>query len=58
MIDDIRCFDPKNPNYTGYPDVQELVSWAIKNEMTWYLKSDIFVATYNNVAAPIKKISS
>jgi SAM-dependent methyltransferase len=58
MIDDIRCFDPKNPNYTDYPDVQELVSWAIKNEMTWYLKSDIFVATYNNVAAPIKNISS
>lgn len=44
LIDDIRCFDPTNPLYKDYPDVDFLVGWARKNNLHWHIEHDIFVA--------------
>jgi hypothetical protein len=44
MIDDIRCFDPKNPEYSAYPPVDVLVDWARKHNLTWHIEHDIFIA--------------
>ena len=44
MVDDIRCFDPKNPEFSAYPPVDLLVDWARKNNLTWHIEHDIFIA--------------
>jgi hypothetical protein len=44
MVDDIRCFDPKNPEYSAYPPVDFLVDWARKHDLTWHIEHDIFIA--------------
>lgn len=44
MIDDVRCFDPKNPAYSSYPPVDFLVDWARKHNLTWHIEHDIFIA--------------
>src|SRR5205814_7103597 len=28
IIDDVRCFDPTNPEFSAYPPVDALVDWA------------------------------
>jgi hypothetical protein len=44
MIDDIRCFDPRKPAFSGYPSVDVPVDWARANHFTWSIEHDIFVA--------------
>jgi hypothetical protein len=44
MVDDIRCFDPKNPEFSAYPSVDLLVDWARKHNLTWHIEHDIFIA--------------
>jgi hypothetical protein len=44
MVDDIRCFDPKNPEFSAYPAVDVLVDWARKHNLKWHIEHDIFIA--------------
>ena len=44
MIDDVRCFDPRNPEFSAYPSVDVLVDWARKHNLTWHIEHDIFIA--------------
>jgi len=44
MVDDIRCFDPTNPEFSSYPRVDLLVDWARKHNLTWHIEHDIFIA--------------
>jgi hypothetical protein len=44
MIDDVRCFDPKNPEYSAYPPVDVLVAWAREHSLSWHIEHDIFIA--------------
>ena len=44
MVDDIRCFDPRNPEFSAYPPVDVLVDWARKHNLTWHIEHDIFIA--------------
>jgi hypothetical protein len=44
MIDDVRCFDPRKPEYSAYPSADVLVDWARKHNLHWHIEHDIFVA--------------
>jgi hypothetical protein len=44
MVDDVRCFDPSNPEFSAYPPVGFLVDWARKHNLTWHIEQDIFIA--------------
>ena len=44
LIDDVRCFDPANPEYSEYPTRSYLVAWADTNHLSWTIEQDIFVA--------------
>ncbi len=44
MIDDLRCFDPRNPEYASYPSIDYLVDWARRNGLNWHVEHDIFIA--------------
>jgi len=44
MVDDVRCFDPRNPEFSAYPPVDVLVDWARKHNLTWHIEHDIFIA--------------
>lgn len=44
LIDDVRCFDPTQPSYKTYPDLDFLVQWASRNRLKWVIEHDIFVA--------------
>jgi hypothetical protein len=44
MVDDIRCFDPDNPEYSTYPPVDYLIDWARKTGLHWNIEHDIFIA--------------
>jgi hypothetical protein len=44
LVDDVRCFDPRNPEFSAYPPVDVLVDWARKHNLTWHIEHDIFVA--------------
>jgi hypothetical protein len=44
LVDDMRCFDPSIPMYADYPPRSKLVEWAEKNELTWNIEHDVFVA--------------
>jgi len=44
MVDDVRCFDPGNPEFSAYPPVDVLVDWARKHNLTWHIEHDIFIA--------------
>ena len=44
MIDDFRCFDPKNVRYRDYPNRKFLVEWADENQLNWNVEFDIFIA--------------
>ncbi len=45
FVDDVRCFNPENPEYASYPSVNFLVDWARSMNLFWTIESDIFVAT-------------
>lgn len=44
MVDDIRCFDPKNTEHENYPTIDFLVDWARKCGLSWHIEHDIFIA--------------
>jgi len=44
MVDDIRMFDPTNPELSAYPSLDFLVDWARKHNLHWHIEHDIFVA--------------
>jgi hypothetical protein len=44
MVDDMRCFDPRNPEFSAYPPVDVLVDWARKHNLSWHIEHDIFIA--------------
>jgi hypothetical protein len=44
LIDDIRCFNPKLPEYSTYPPIDAIVDWARKYRLDWHIEHDIFVA--------------
>ena len=44
LIDDVRCFDPTNPEYAEYPSRGWLVGWAERNGLVWTIEHDIFAA--------------
>lgn len=44
LVDDIRCFDPRQPEYSNYPKIDILVAWANKHGLVWHIEHDIFVA--------------
>jgi hypothetical protein len=44
MVDDVRCFNPLNPDYIAYPTTDFLVDWARKNTLFWHIEHDIFIA--------------
>jgi hypothetical protein len=44
LVDDIRCFNPHQPEYSTYPSVDVLVDWARVNGLHWHIEHDIFVA--------------
>ena len=44
LVDDVRCFDPSQPEYAGYPPADFLIDWARRNKLKWHIEHDIFVA--------------
>ncbi len=44
LIDDIRCFNPRLPEYRSYPSLETLVEWARKYQLDWHIEHDIFIA--------------
>ena len=45
FVDDFRCFDPSNSEFSDYPEKKVLVDWAEENGLIWTVEHDIFVAT-------------
>jgi hypothetical protein len=45
FIDDVRCFDPTQPEYVDYPARSTLVAWADRMALSWTIEHDIFIAT-------------
>ena len=44
LVDDIRCFNPRLPEYTTYPSLDTLVDWATRHKLSWHVEHDIFIA--------------
>lgn len=44
LVDDVRCFDPRNPEYADYPTADFLVRWATEHRFGWSIEHDIFIA--------------
>jgi hypothetical protein len=44
LIDDVRCFNPKIPEYADYPSIEFLISWSTGNNFSWSIENDIFIA--------------
>lgn len=44
LVDDVRCFDPANPEFATYPDRTWLVAWAADRDLQWNIEHDIFIA--------------
>lgn len=44
LVDDIRCFNPRLPEYSTYPSLDTLVAWANKHKLDWHIEHDIFIA--------------
>lgn len=48
LIDDLKCFNPSQPEYSTYPSLDVLVDWAKSNKLAWHIEHDIFVANNLN----------
>jgi hypothetical protein len=44
LVDDVRCFEPANPEFADYPERGLLVRWAEQHRLHWSIEHDIFVA--------------
>ena len=42
LVDDVRCFDPNDPEFATYPNRTWLVNWADAHGMQWTIDTDIF----------------
>ena len=45
LVDDVRCFEPTNPEFADYPSRDFLVHWAVQHRLNWTIEHDIFVAS-------------
>lgn len=45
FIDDIRLFNSGNLKHKDYPNLDTLVNWANRNNLTWTVEQDIFICT-------------
>lgn len=49
FVDDVRLFvathrETDDPDRDGYPPLQSLVDWAVRNDLRWLIEQDIFIA--------------
>ncbi len=44
LIDDVRCFNPRDSRFSHYPDLGLLVDWARDHNFFWTIEHDIFIA--------------
>ena len=44
LIDDLRCFGSKNPDFQGYPERAYLIKWAEDLGLSWHIEFDMFIA--------------
>ena len=44
LVDDIRCFNPRLPEFASYPSLDTLVGWATSHKLYWTIEHDIFIA--------------
>jgi hypothetical protein len=44
LVDDVRCFEPTDPEFADYPDRSHLVRWADEHKLVWSIEHDIFIA--------------
>jgi hypothetical protein len=44
LIDDVRCFDPRQPDFRDYPSKTCLTQWAERLSLDWHIEHDIFIA--------------
>lgn len=44
LVDDIRCFNPRLPEFASYPSLDTLVGWATSHKLCWTIEHDIFIA--------------
>lgn len=44
LIDDVRCFNPRDSKFAHYPDLGFLVDWAKQHNFYWTIEHDIFIA--------------
>lgn len=44
LVDDVRCFEPTNPEFRDYPARGHLTKWADEHGLTWMIEHDIFIA--------------
>lgn len=44
LVDDIRCFNPRLPEYATYPSLDTLVVWATRHKLDWHIEHDTFIA--------------
>lgn len=44
LVDDVRCFNPNNPEFSHYPSIDFLVDWARTHNFSWKIEHDIFIA--------------
>jgi len=45
FVDDVRCFNPENLEYSTYPKIDYLTNWANRLGLFWTIEFDIFIAT-------------
>ncbi len=45
FVDDIRLFNVGNTKHQDYPNLEQLIDWALQNKMYWTIELDIFIAT-------------
>ena len=53
LVDDVRCFNPRQKEYSTYPSLDVLVGWAKENNLVWHIEHDIFVAKNGSISAAI-----
>lgn len=50
FIDDVRLFGDESYSRDGYPQFSTLSDWCKKNNFTWQISRDIFIAKYSRVS--------
>jgi hypothetical protein len=50
FIDDVRLFGADSHSRDGYPQFSVLSNWCKKNNFTWQISRDIFIAKYSRVS--------